>query len=114
MAARTTPASTMTGPATAQKVTPDITLPPRTPTPCSVKTTPASVRTNPLPTSTTRLMVLPHTSRAAGRGPPPCRYPWNGAAGTGVQRDLAVVLGGPRPGARPEFLRQVRGGGPAA
>src|SRR5438067_3821811 len=30
----------------------------------------------------------------------PCRYPWNGPTGTEVQRDLAVALGGPRPGAQ--------------
>src|SRR3954451_23966962 len=64
----------MTGPATAQKVMPDITLPPRTPTPCSVKTVPASARANPVPTSTTRFMV-PH-------------FP-----GIEVQRGLTVVTG---------------------
>src|SRR5947207_3941647 len=63
MTARTRPASAITGPATAQKLTPDMTLPPRTPTPCRVKTTPAIMRRNPAPTSTTRLMMPPSGSR---------------------------------------------------
>src|SRR6185437_13182524 len=63
MTARTRPTSAITGPATAQKVTLDMTLPPRTPTPCRVKTTPASMRRNPAPTSTTRLMMPPSGSR---------------------------------------------------
>src|SRR5689334_3933765 len=63
MTARTRPASAITGPATAQKLTLDMTLPPRTPMPCRVKTTPASMRRNPAPTSTTRLMMPPSGSR---------------------------------------------------
>src|SRR5690242_11970968 len=40
-----------------------MTLPPRTPTPCRVKTTPASMRRNPAPTSATRLMMPPSGAR---------------------------------------------------
>ena len=117
IAAMARPASAITGPATAQKVTPDITLPPRTPTPCRVKMTPASVTRTPTPTSTTRLM-MPPLSRVTGPGPAeiPARreYVPNGQAVQPLLTPTLPLARTPRPSYRPSsrLPGQVRPGSP--
>src|SRR5580692_2574107 len=54
-AIRVRPARAMTGPATAQVVVPDMTLPPMTPTPCRAKMTPARVISDPAAASRIRV-----------------------------------------------------------
>jgi hypothetical protein len=67
------------GPATAQKVSPDMALPPMTPTPWSVKMTPASVMRTPTPA---RMIVLMMAASFLARWmwPCVCRHPWDGLA----------------------------------
>src|SRR5258707_2787729 len=66
MAASPIPASAISGPTTAQNVTPDMTLPPSKSRPCSVKTTPAIVISTP-PTISRVLVIAsaPLQGRAA-------------------------------------------------
>src|SRR5271169_4194326 len=62
------PITAITGPATAQKVSPDMALPPMTPTSWSVIMTPASVTRAPTPARMIILMMLP-LSWPVGCGP---------------------------------------------